>query len=217
MLGETHRRAHLCRAAAPAGYETRAGACSARTSDRERPLPLRERVQRRELEPRATAPLTQPGVNVNAGEYLLAVGRRELPRRSVYATFEATAGKSGRPSVGEPRRFRLPRGPVVPVANESRCATALGSKTTADGRSAHRRPLAYVYLPNTAAGGFSTSIATTSRRSEERARSSTSASTPAASSPTTSSTSAGDAHEPIVLRDGEDITSAAGAIFGPRQ
>jgi tricorn protease len=44
--------------------------------------------------PDLTAPLTQPGVNVSAGDYLLAVNGRELHGSdNVYSYFEETAGK----------------------------------------------------------------------------------------------------------------------------
>src|SRR5581483_9690015 len=45
--------------------------------------------------PQMKAPLTQPGVNVVAGEYLLSVNGRELrDTDNVYSFFEGTAGKS---------------------------------------------------------------------------------------------------------------------------
>ena len=45
--------------------------------------------------PQLKAPLTQPGVNVVAGEYLLAVNGRDVSSAdNVYSFFEATAGKS---------------------------------------------------------------------------------------------------------------------------
>ena len=45
--------------------------------------------------PQLRAPLTQPGVNVKVGEYLLAVNGREVRASdSVYSFFEQTAGKS---------------------------------------------------------------------------------------------------------------------------
>src|SRR6185503_8129156 len=45
--------------------------------------------------PQLRAPLTQPGINVVAGEYLLAVNGREVQGRdNVHSFFEATAGKS---------------------------------------------------------------------------------------------------------------------------
>ena len=43
--------------------------------------------------PSLRAPLTQPGVNVQEGEYLLAVNGRDLTaNENVYAFFEATSG-----------------------------------------------------------------------------------------------------------------------------
>ena len=40
------------------------------------------------------APLTQPGVNVKAGDYILAVNGRELHASdNIYSFFEETAGK----------------------------------------------------------------------------------------------------------------------------
>ena len=44
--------------------------------------------------PQLRAPLTEPGVNARAGEYLLAVNGRDLrPPTNVYSLFENTAGK----------------------------------------------------------------------------------------------------------------------------
>src|SRR5580658_4944888 len=45
--------------------------------------------------PQLHAPLTQPGVNVIEGEYLLSVnGREVLGTENIYSFFEETAGKS---------------------------------------------------------------------------------------------------------------------------
>ena len=45
--------------------------------------------------PQLKAPLTQPGVNVVAGEYLLAVNGQELrPSDNIFSFFEDTSGKS---------------------------------------------------------------------------------------------------------------------------
>ena len=57
------------------------------------------------------APLTQPGVNVRAGDYLLAVNGRELHASdNIYSFFEETAGKQVVLKVGrESRRKRIPR------------------------------------------------------------------------------------------------------------
>ena len=44
--------------------------------------------------PQLRAPLTEPGVNAKAGEYLLAVNGRDLrPPTNVYSLFENTSGK----------------------------------------------------------------------------------------------------------------------------
>src|SRR5262249_28299540 len=45
--------------------------------------------------PQLRAPLTQPGVNLNVGDYILAVNGQELRAADeIYAFFEATANKS---------------------------------------------------------------------------------------------------------------------------
>jgi tricorn protease len=60
--------------------------------------------------PRLQAPLTQPGVNVRAGEYLLAVDGRELTAaENVYSFFENTSGKRVLIKIG-PTRDGHPRG-----------------------------------------------------------------------------------------------------------
>ena len=51
--------------------------------------------------PDLRAPLTQPGVDVKVGEYLLAVNGREVrPPEEVYSFFESTAGKQVKIKVG---------------------------------------------------------------------------------------------------------------------
>src|SRR3989454_1706197 len=52
--------------------------------------------------PQLRAPLTQPGVNVSTGEYLIAVnGRNVTSADEVYRFFEGTAGKQTVLKVGE--------------------------------------------------------------------------------------------------------------------
>ena len=82
--------------------------------------------------PQLRAPLTEPGVNVKAGEYLLAVNGKDLrPPTNVYSLFENTAGKiveitSARtPTAPDRARCRSCRSPTRP-----RCATATGSRAT---------------------------------------------------------------------------------------
>jgi tricorn protease len=72
--------------------------------------------------PQLRAPLTQPGVNVKAGEYLLAVNDREVrPPANIYSFFEGLADKSVVLRVGpDANGARAREVTVVPVADESR-------------------------------------------------------------------------------------------------
>jgi tricorn protease len=107
--------------------------------------------------PQLRAPLTQPGVIVAEGEYLLAVNGRNLTANdNVYAFFESTANKQVVIRVGPNADGSASREvTVVPVAGENglrhlawiegnrrKVAQATGGK------------LAYVYLPDTAQGGY---------------------------------------------------------------
>jgi tricorn protease len=107
--------------------------------------------------PELRAPLTQPGVNVVAGEYLLAVNGRELRGSdNLYSFFEATAGKSVVLRVGPDAAGANAREvTVVPVDNEfglRNLAWIEGNRRKVDQLSGGR--LAYVYLPNTSVAGF---------------------------------------------------------------
>ncbi len=74
--------------------------------------------------PQMKAPLTQPGVNVTAGDYLLAVNGQEIRASdNVYSFFEDTAGKSVVLKVGpDPSGANAREVTVVPVPDESRPA-----------------------------------------------------------------------------------------------
>src|SRR5947207_2743104 len=107
--------------------------------------------------PQATAPLTQPGVNVAAGEYLLAVnGRAVTAADNVYSFFEGTAGKQVQIRVGtSPDGSGARTVTVVPVPNENRLRNLAWIEDTrrkVDEMTGGR--VAYVYLPDTAFGGF---------------------------------------------------------------
>jgi tricorn protease len=107
--------------------------------------------------PNLRAPLTQPGVNVVAGEYLLAVnGRDVLPAQEVYAYFEATAGKQVTLKVGpSPDGKEAREVVVVPVESEyglRNLAWIEDNRRKVDQMSGGR--VAYVYLPDTANGGY---------------------------------------------------------------
>jgi tricorn protease len=107
--------------------------------------------------PQATAPLTQPGVNVAAGEYLLAVNGRNLTATdNIYSFFEATAGKQVQIRVGaNPDGDGARTVTVVPIPNENRLrnlAWIEDNRRKVDQMTGGR--VAYVYLPDTGFGGF---------------------------------------------------------------
>jgi len=107
--------------------------------------------------PNLKAPLTQPGVNVQPGEYLLAVNSRELRDTDDIDSFlEATAGKSvalrvgPNPSIDGSREVT-----VVPVGDEyglRNLAWIESNRRKVDQMTSGR--VAYVYLPNTANAGY---------------------------------------------------------------
>jgi tricorn protease len=107
--------------------------------------------------PQLRAPLTQPGVNVVAGEYLLAVNGQEVRGSDeVYSFFEATANRTVRLRVGpDPGIAGSREVKVVPIASEQglrNLAWVEQNRRTVDQLS-HGR-LAYIYLPDTATGGY---------------------------------------------------------------
>ena len=107
--------------------------------------------------PKLQAPLTQPGVNVAAGEYLLAVRGRELHAGdNLYSFFEETAGQQVVMKVGpNPDGSGSREVTVVPVDNEQglrHLAWIEGNRRKVD--SLTNGKVAYVHLPDTALGGF---------------------------------------------------------------
>jgi tricorn protease len=107
--------------------------------------------------PQLRAPLTQPGVNVKAGEYLLAVNGRNLSDSDdVYQAFESKANKQVVIKVGpNPDGTGSREVTVVPVGNESglrNLAWIEGNRHKVDQMSGGK--LAYIYMPDTANGGF---------------------------------------------------------------
>ncbi|HJR57842.1 MAG TPA: PDZ domain-containing protein [Vicinamibacterales bacterium] len=106
--------------------------------------------------PQLRSPLTAPGVNAKAGEYLLAVNGKELrPPTNVYSLFENTAGKIVELTLGPNADGAGSRTvQVVPVANEG----ALRNRDWVEGNlkkvdKATGGRVAYVYVPNTAGAG----------------------------------------------------------------
>ena len=107
--------------------------------------------------PELRAPLTQPGVNVKTGEYLLEVnGRAVEPSEEIYAYFEGTAGKSVVLRVGPgPSRAGSREVTVVPVESEAglrRLAWIEDNRLTVERLGGGR--VGYVYLPNTGDEGY---------------------------------------------------------------
>jgi tricorn protease len=107
--------------------------------------------------PQLRAPLTQPGVNVKAGEYLLSVNGREVrPPENVYSFFEELAGKTVLLRVGPDANGAGAREvSVVPVASETglrNLAWIEDNRRKVDQWSGGR--VAYIYMPDTANGGL---------------------------------------------------------------
>jgi tricorn protease len=107
--------------------------------------------------PSLRAPLTEPGVNVHEGEYLLAVNGRELKGSDeIFSLFQETAGKAvilkvGPDASGEGARDVT----VVPIADEHSLrqhAWMDANRRKVDQLSGGK--LAYVYLPDTFVNGY---------------------------------------------------------------
>jgi tricorn protease len=107
--------------------------------------------------PGLKAPLTQPGVDVREGEYLLEVDGCEVRAGdNVHRFFENTAGKAVRIKVGSKPDGTDAREVVVePLPSETMLrhrAWLDGNRRRVDELSGGR--IGYVYLPDTAAGGY---------------------------------------------------------------
>lgn len=107
--------------------------------------------------PQFQAPLTQPGVNVKKGEYLLSVDSQEVQGRdNIYQYFEGKAERQVVLIVGpNPRKEGSREVTVIPIRNEAALRNFAWieynrryvEKVT-NGR------VAYVYMPDTAFGGY---------------------------------------------------------------
>ncbi len=117
--------------------------------------------------PGLQAPLTQPGVNAKAGDYILAVNGRELRSQdNIYSFFEETAGKqvvlkiSANPDGRDKDKDKDTNNDtrevtVVPVESEEalrQLAWIEGNRRKVDEATGGR--VAYVYVPNTAGAGY---------------------------------------------------------------
>jgi tricorn protease len=107
--------------------------------------------------PGLRAPLTEPGVNVREGEYLLAVDGREVHGSDeIYSFFLERAGKAVLLKVGpDPGGKDARTVTVVPIASERSLRQREwmeGNRKKVDELSAGK--LAYVYVPDTFVSGF---------------------------------------------------------------
>jgi tricorn protease len=107
--------------------------------------------------PDLKAPLTQPGVNVAVGEYLLAVNGREVRGTdNVYSFFEATAGKTTILKVGpDPAGANAREVKVVPVGDEGglrHLAWIEDNRRKVDQMTGGK--VAYIHMPDTGFGGY---------------------------------------------------------------
>jgi tricorn protease len=107
--------------------------------------------------PELRAPLTEPGVDVKTGEYLLAVGGKDLKYpEDLYSRFEQTAGRIVELTVGpnaDGTGSRVVK--VVPIEDEA----PLRNRDWVEGNlrkvtEATNGKVAYVYVPNTAGAGY---------------------------------------------------------------
>jgi tricorn protease len=170
--------------------------------------------------PETRAPLTQPGVNVAAGEYLLSVnGRNVSAAENVYSFFEATAGKQVLIRVGADASGAGARDvTVVPVANEARLrnlAWIEDNRRKVDQMTGGR--VAYVQLPDTSLGGFTNFtryfFAQVDKKAvivDERFNGGGALATDIVEFLSRKLMSS------VATRDGEDEVQPQGAIFGPK-
>ena len=170
--------------------------------------------------PGLVAPLTQPGVNVQEGEYLLAVNGRELRATdNIYSFFQETAGKQIVIKVGPNADGSGSRQvTVVPVANEGglrNLAWIEGNRRKVYELSGGK--LAYLYLPNTGGAGYTNFnryyFAQIDRQGavvDERFNGGGSA----------ADYMIGYMTKPLMnywsTREGDDFTTPVGAIYGPK-
>ncbi len=107
--------------------------------------------------PGLQAPLTQPGLNVKVGDYILAVNGREVHSSdNIYSFFQETAGKQVVLRIGpNPDEKDSREITVVPVESEEalRHLDWIESNRRKVDQATGGR-VAYVYVPNTAGAGY---------------------------------------------------------------
>ena len=170
--------------------------------------------------PDLKAPLTQPGVNVQEGDYLLSVNGKDVRSTdNVYSFFEATSGKSVLLRVGPtPDGAGAREVTVVPVPSESRLrnlAWIEDNRRKVDQATNGR--VAYVYMPDTAFGGltnftryFYAQVGKEAAIIDERFNGGGALATDIIEQLNRTMMSL------VATRDGEDEVQPQGAIFGPK-
>lgn len=107
--------------------------------------------------PQLRAPLTQPGLRVSVGDYIIAVDGREVTGRdNIHSFFENTSGKQVRLKIGPTPDGKDAREmTVVPVPSDTALrnyAWIEGNRRYVDKVTGGR--VAYVYMPDTSFGGY---------------------------------------------------------------
>lgn len=107
--------------------------------------------------PGLTSPLSQPGINVKEGDYLLEVNGKEVnTNANLYEFFEGTANRQTQLRINdEPTRDGSELITVVPVSSEYRLRMmdwVEGNRKKVD--EATNGQIAYVYVPNTSGLGY---------------------------------------------------------------
>lgn len=107
--------------------------------------------------PNLTAPLSQPGINISEGDYILEVdGRPVKAEDNLYRFFEGTTGRQVKLRVNSTPRAEGSRlVTVVPVASESQLRTFDWiERNRKEVARLSDNLLAYVYVPNTSQQGY---------------------------------------------------------------
>lgn len=170
--------------------------------------------------PTLRAPLTEPGVNVTAGEYLLAVDGRDVSATdNVYRFFEGRAGKQVSLRVGPNANGDGARDVVVvPVPSESSLRTLAwveDNRRKVSQMTGGR--VAYIYMPDTAFGGYTNfnryfyaQVNKSAAIIDERFNGGGALATDIVETLSRKPLSR------VATRDGEDEVQPQGAIFGPK-
>ncbi|MFO7573958.1 MAG: PDZ domain-containing protein [Bacteroidales bacterium] len=107
--------------------------------------------------PGLTAPLSQPGIKVSEGDYILDInGLPVLAEDNLYSFFEGTSGRQMKLRVNSaPKADGSWIVTVVPVSNESQLRTmAWIERNRREVARLSDNLLAYVYVPNTSSPGY---------------------------------------------------------------